>query len=389
MRRLRVAIGVDDLFGPVPGGGGQGRVIVHLVRELADIDQTTAYTLYSVRPIGDLPTPLATLPPSVRFVQVPAFKPQFRYLTWHTLRQPYIERWIGPQDVVHATSPNVVPAVRSGRLVLTVHDLVWWRYPEGLTRWGRYFHRTGLTIAAREAAAIGADSEATRRDVLARLGPRIDPAKVHTILLGTTMCREADPTRIAEVKAAHGITGDYVLAIGTREPRKNHRRLLQAFRAMPQDIRARTQLVVIGAAGWGIDDEDTQKDERVVWTGYVPEDEMRALLSAATVFAYPSLFEGFGLPILEAMACDVPVVTSDTSSMPEVAGDAALLVDPRSVESVANALTRLLTEPALRRDLVARGRAQRARFSVRRMAQQYRELYERAAGPSASSPRRA
>jgi len=189
------------------------------------------------------------------------------------------------------------------------------------------------------------------------------------------------------VKSRHGITGDYVLAIGTREPRKNHRRLLQAFGALPAEVRARTQLVVIGAAGWGIDDEPTHVDERVVWTGYVPEGDMRALLSAATAFAYPSLFEGFGLPILEAMACDIPVLTSNTSSMPEVAGDAALLVDPRSVEAMSNALTRLLTEPALRRELVSRGRTQRTRFSVRRTAEQYRELYEQAAGPSAPGAR--
>jgi glycosyltransferase involved in cell wall biosynthesis len=119
----------------------------------------------------------------------------------------------------------------------------------------------------------------------------------------------------------------------------------------------------------------------------VPEDDMRALLSGATVFAYPSLYEGFGLPILEAMACDVPVVTSDTSSMPEVAGDAALLVDPRSVASIAGALTRLLTDAPLRRELVDRGRTQRARFSVRRTAEVYRELYERAAVSNESDSR--
>jgi len=355
-------------------------VIVHLVRELADFDSTTSYTLYSVRPIGEVPALLASLPSNVRFAQVTALKPQLRYLAWHTVRRPHLERWIGTQDVVHATSPNVVPALRSGRLVLTVHDLVWWRYPEGLTRWGRFFHRTGLAIAAREASAIGADSEATRRDVLARMGSQIDPAKVQTILLGTTMARETDPVRVATVKAAHGITGDYVLAIGTREPRKNHRRLLEAFRALPDGIRTRTQLVVIGAAGWGVDDHSTPKDDRVVWTGYVADDDMRALLSGATAFAYPSLFEGFGLPILEAMACEVPVLTSNSSSMPEVAGDAALQIDPYSVDAIAAALTRLLTDAGLRRELVCRGRTQRTRFSFRRMAEQYRELYERAAG---------
>jgi glycosyltransferase involved in cell wall biosynthesis len=379
VRRLRVAIGVDDLFGPVPGGGGQGRVVLNLLRELSEWDSQSEYTLYSARPIGVTTAPMASLPPHVRLVQLPVRKPQLTYLAWHTIRRPAIERWIGPQDVVHATSPNVVPARRAARLVLTVHDLVWWRFPEGLTAWGRFFHRTGLEIAAREATAIATDSEATRADVLERMGSAIDPSKVHCIPLGTEIRVEADPARIAAAKLAFGITGDYVLAIGTIEPRKNHRRLLEAFDALPTDIRDRTQLVVVGAPGWGLERESLASTDRLVWTGYISDDDMRALLSGATAFAYPSLFEGFGLPILEAMACDVPVITSNTSSMPEVAGDAALLVDPESVPEITAALLRLLSDAGLRQSLVARGRVQRSRFSVRTMAERYRDLYERAA----------
>ncbi|MFL5618866.1 MAG: glycosyltransferase family 4 protein [Gemmatimonadaceae bacterium] len=387
MRRLKVAIGVDDLFGPVPGGGGQGRVVVSLLRELAEWDTETEYTLYSARAIGTLPPVLASLPPHMRLVQLPVRKPQLTYLGWHTLRRPRLERWIGAHDVVHATSPNVVPACGDARLVLTVHDLVWSRFPEGLTFWGRFFHRTGLTIAAREAAAIAADSEATRADVFERMGDDLDRSIVHCIHLGTDFVAVKDASRIAAVQATLGITGDYVLAIGTREPRKNHRRLLEAFHALPNELRARTQLVVVGAAGWGVEGGWLDSTDRVVWTGYLPDEDMRALLSGATAFAYPSLFEGFGLPILEAMACDVPVITSNTSSMPEVAGDAALLVEPTNVPSITAALSRLLGDDALRRSLVARGRIQRARFSNRRMAEQYRDLYEQVArGAAARRP---
>lgn len=375
-----MAIGVDDLFGPVPGGGGQGRVVVSLLRELAEWDTETDYTLYSARTIGTLPAPLASLPSHMRLVQLPVRKPQLTYLSWHTLRRPHVEQWIGEQDVVHATSPNVVPACRDARLVLTVHDLVWWRFPQGLTFWGRYFHRTGLEIATREASAIATDSEATRADVFERMGQAIDRSKVRCVHLGTDFRAERDANRIAAVKAAHGIAGEYVLAIGTLEPRKNHRRLVEAFQALPVEIRARTQLVIVGAEGWGIVGDPFGGADRVVWTSYLSDDDMRALLSGATVFAYPSLFEGFGLPILEAMACEVPVITSATSSMPEVAGDAALLVDPTSVPDISAALARLLSDEALRQTLVARGRLQRTRFSNRRMAEQYRDLYERAAG---------
>jgi glycosyltransferase involved in cell wall biosynthesis len=367
------------LFGPVPGGGGQGRVVTNLLRELAEWDTETEYTLYSARRVGQLPAPIASLPRHVRLVQLPVRKPQLTYLAWHTIRRPAIERWLGPQDVVHATSPNVVPARHAARLVLTVHDLVWWRFPQGLTAWGRFFHRTGLEIGAREASAIAADSEATRADVLERMGPAIDPSKVHCIHLGTEFRVESDLSRVAAAKRAFGITGDYVLAIGTLEPRKNHKRLLEAFGALPSQIRDRTQLVVVGAPGWGLERDSLVARDRVVWTGYISDPDMRALLSGATAFAYPSLFEGFGLPILEAMACNVPVVTSNTSSMPEVAGDAALLVDSESVSAITEALVRVLSDSELRLRLASRGRAQLARFSLRTMAEQYRVLYERAA----------
>jgi glycosyltransferase involved in cell wall biosynthesis len=381
---LKVAIGVDDLFGPVPGGGGQGRVVVNLLRELAEWDTETDYTLYSARTIGALPDPLVPLPPHMRLVQLPVPKAQLTYLAWHALRRPLIERWIGAHDVVHATSTNVVPACLHAQLVLTAHDLVWWRFPEGLTFWGRYFHRTGLSIAARDAFAIAAVSEATRADIVERLGARIDPSKVHCIHNGTELVGASDARRIAVARNDFGITGDYVLALGTREPRKNHRRLLQAFGALPAELRARTQLVIVGAHGWGVAGDWLESTDRVIWTGYLSDDDMRALLSGATAFAYPSLFEGFGIPILEAMACGVPVLTSNTSSMPEVAGDAALLVDPTSVPSITAALARLLGDDALRRTLVARGTSQLAKFSSRCMAERYRELYEVAASTASA-----
>ena len=154
---LRVAINVDELFGRVPGGGGHGWVITQLIAHLAAIDPHTRYTLFSARRIRALPEPIAALPWNFRLVQLPAgLRGEWLHFAWHALRRPAVERWLGPQDVVHATTTAAVPAVRSARLVVTVHDLIWWRFPAGPNWAGRYVHRTGLRIAAREAAAIAA-----------------------------------------------------------------------------------------------------------------------------------------------------------------------------------------------------------------------------------------
>lgn len=379
-----MAIGVDDLFGPVPNGGGQGRVIITLLHELGAIDPETRYTLYSTRPIRPGPTPLDGLPPNFSVVQVPSRKAQLTFLAWHTVRRPDITRWLGPQDVLHATTPAVVPALAGAALVLTVHDLVWWRFPHGLKPWGRFFHRSGLYIAAREAAAIATVSDATRDDVVARLGSRVQPRRVVTI--PNSAARDfREPTdrdaRMRALRERFDLRGAYVVTVGTWEPRKNHRRLLQAFARLPEQVRREHALVIVGARGWKMPAVEELIDElglaeSVRWTGHLADDDLATLLTGARVLAYPSLYEGFGIPILEAMLCDVPVITSNVSSMPEVAGDAALLVDPLDVDALTSALARVLGDAELRRELVARGRIQRERFSSRRMAAAYRALYD-------------
>ena len=166
-RPLRIAIAVDELFGRVRGGGGQGRVIVNLIRQLAALDRHNHFILFAARPIREIPPALSELPPNFSWLQLPCRPREWLYVAWHLVRRPFLERFAGPLDVVHATSTSSVPAVHRARLVVTVHDLVWWRYPEGLNWAGRFVHRTGLRIAAREGARLAAVSEFTRSEVLA------------------------------------------------------------------------------------------------------------------------------------------------------------------------------------------------------------------------------
>lgn len=386
-RPLRVAINVDELFGRVPGGGGQGRVITQLVAHLAAIDPETQYTLFSARRIRALPEPIAALPGNFRLVQLPAGpRGEWLHFAWHALRRPAVERWLGPQDVVHATTTAAVPAVRSARLVVTVHDLVWWRFPRGLNWAGRFVHRTGLRIAAREAAAVAAVSDATRREALEYLGPAANPARfavVHNAAAAEFGEVVPDDSRQA-ASWRHGLPDRYIAAVGTVEPRKNLPRLIAAYGALPAGLQEAVGLVLIGPYGWKMEEwrerlGDARPAGRVVWTGYVPDADLRAILAGADLFAYPSLLEGFGIPILEAMLAGVSVVTSNTSSMPEVAGDAALLVDPADTAAVAAALERALTDGDLRRHLIAAGRARARQFSFAAMAEAYLALYRKIA----------
>ncbi len=384
MPSLRIAINVDLLFKPVPGG--QGRVIANLIKELAHIDQTNQYTLFSVHPVKHVPEPLQHLPDNFKLQHVPSIKPQLSFLAWHTLRWPTVDTTVlGQQDIVHATTPSIVPACKHARLIVTVYDLVCWRFPQGLKPWGRYYQRTGMKAAACEAAYITAISDATRQDFLTQFAGQVEPERVRTIPIAATSNLESvqDLELIKRVCERYNIIRPFIINVGTLEPRKNVTRLLKAYAALPLPVRTTHQLVIVGPYGWKVPAlqqlvATLQLENDVIWTGYIPDNELSVLLSAATIFVYPSLYEGFGIPILEAMQCDVPIITSNISSMPEVSGNAALLVDPTNVEELTAAMQHLLLDENARTQLIERGRIQRTRFSYRHMAKEVLALYQTA-----------
>ncbi len=295
-----------------------------------------------------------------------------------------------PPDLLFVPS-HVLPLVHPRHSAVTVHDLGYHYHPEAHTTWQNLYLRWSTRHNARNAARILADSEATRRDLVRYYGTL--PAKVTVVYPGLDegLARVSEPELLAGMQTRYGLNGPYLLYVGTLQPRKNLKRLVQAYTRLRSLLASQPQpdptprLVLAGKKGWLYDEVlgQVQKlglEEHVLLPGYVPAADLPALLSGALAFVFPSLYEGFGLPVLEAMACGTPVICSDTSSLPEVAGNAALLVDPRDPEALAQAMLRIVKDAGLRDELAARGLRQARRFSWRRCAGETLAVLEEAAG---------
>ncbi len=274
--------------------------------------------------------------------------------------------------------------------VVTVHDMAVFLHPDTFTFKKRVLQRRLLPSLLRHTDAILTPSEATRRDLL-RLLP-VDPRRVVAIPLAADPAYHAPISDVdrAAVRRRFELPARYLLAVSTLEPRKNLVRLIRAFEQVWPD-HPDVKLILVGGKGWrdaGIAEALRQSTARagIEALGYVEFDDLRALYAEALALCYPSLYEGFGLPVIEAMACGAPVLVSRGSSLDEVAGDAALQVDPRNTDEIAAGLRRLLQEPELRADLSARGRVRAATFSWARTAALTRAVFERVAGGALPSP---
>jgi glycosyltransferase involved in cell wall biosynthesis len=285
------------------------------------------------------------------------------------------EMAVRPPDVLFVPA-HVLPLIHPRRSVVTVHDLGYLAYPEAHKAGDRRYLDWSTRWNAWRAKVVIADSAATGADLVRAYG--VDAHKIHVIHLGRdeTLTPVRDDEALAAVRARYGIAPRYLLYIGTLQPRKNLARVIEAFaRLAAAPAFSGVQLVLAGKKGWLYEDLFAQVERlglagQVLFPGYVKDADLPALLSGATAFVFPSLYEGFGIPVLEAGACGVPVITSNTSSLPEVAGDAALLVDPHDVDAIAEAMHRLVTDEALRIELSRRGLANVQRFSWEKCARE-------------------
>ncbi len=296
------------------------------------------------------------------------------YEAWHTLRWPAVERTTGAVDLVHASS-LVVPPTKAP-LVVTVHDLAFLDEPDRLTRRGHRFMRRGLELAKRHADVVLCSSDATRRDCVAA---GIPSDRLRVVLLGVDGV-PASLDAIAIARARYRLDQPYVAWVGTMEPRKNVGGLLSAFSMLAADRRD-LQLVLIGPKGWGpqldallVPLPETVR-ARVRSLGFLSDDDRGAVVAGASAFCYPSTKEGFGLPVLEAMAQGTPVVTSAGTATEEVAADAGLVVDPMRASAIADAVDRVLADTVLADELSAAGRARAAVLTWERAAEATSAVY--------------
>jgi glycosyltransferase involved in cell wall biosynthesis len=281
-------------------------------------------------------------------------------------------------DVYH--EPNILPMRFDGPTVITVHDLSWIRHPEAhpterVKDMNRHFE-SGL----RQANAIITDSEFVKRELMEVFG--VASERITPILLGVeAMFTPLAPAETQAVLAQHRLKhGQYFLALGTLEPRKNLSLALRAHQQLPAQTRQRYPLVLIGMQGWHTAELERQMAPlvqvgEVRQLGYVPSLELATIMAGATALVYPSLYEGFGLPPLEAMACGVPVICANTSSLPEVVGDAGVLIDPRDEGALASAMRRMADDPATRADLSGKAALRAREFTWGRCADQTMAVY--------------
>ena len=371
-------IGID-YTAAVRQRAGIGRYTRELVAALLALESPHQYVLFAATGgIGRQTSSVKRQASSVKFRTIP-ISDEWMARFWHRLRLPIpVEAITGPLDVFYSPDFLLPPTRRSTRTLLTVHDLSFLRYPEAFVpKLRRYLERLVPRSIAR-ADVVLADSAATQADIVSLLG--VPPDKVQVLYSGVHPCfrPEAELGERDRLQARYGIGGrPYVLSVGTVQPRKNYIRLIHAFNQLTN--QPTNQLLIAGGRGWLYQDifaEAEKQGDSVRLLGFVDEADLPALYRNAVLFAFPSLYEGFGLPVLEAMACGVPVVCSDASSLPEVAGDAALLVDPHDEDALAEAMARGLEETDLRREMITRGLAQAARFTWERAARQLVGMFD-------------
>lgn len=309
---------------------------------------------------------------------------------WWLPIHPPIREMLRSVDVFHA-GDLLLPPPTATPCVATVYDVTTVLFPEQHLRWNRWLHARRLRWIRRHAARVLTCSANTRADLERTC--RISADRIDVIYGAQghdTTPQPVTPDAAARIRARFALQQrPYVLSVGTLEPRKNHERLIRAFEGLSHDS-ADLQLVLVGGWGWraeGIRKAVAQSlvRDRIHVVGQVSTEEMSVLYAGATALAFPSMYEGFGFPVLEAMSAGVAVLTSNVSSLPEVAGDAAILVDPYSVDAIRNGLRRLICDPPLRTRLAASGIRRSQEFTWRRTAELALECYRRAAAPAVNA----
>jgi glycosyltransferase involved in cell wall biosynthesis len=376
---------VIDYTPAVHQRAGIGRYTRGLINALTRLDTENEYTLLVLGRSGAHFIPTG-LPPNFRPRYVP-LSDHWATLLWHRMNLPLpVDLIAGRADLFHGPSftlpPSFIPSL------LTVHDLSFLRYPQGAHPALLAWLTKAVPRSLQRARHVLADSASTRSDLIELMHIPADQITV----IGAGVEKRFQPVQdqaiLRRVRDRYRLPERFVLGVSTLEPRKNFTGLIAAFNqltAAHPSSTADLHLVIAGGQGWLYDDifaaaEASAVHQRIHFPGFIADEDLPALYNLATLFAFPSHYEGFGIPVLEAMACGVPVVCADNSSLPEVAGSAALLLESGDTPGLAGAMRRLLVDSSLRERLVEQGLEQAKRFTWERAAQRLLNVYNEVAG---------
>jgi glycosyltransferase involved in cell wall biosynthesis len=374
--QLRIAL---DYTAGIRQGAGVGQYVRSLVNAMLEQDAMNEYTLIT----SGHPTKQHAFPVASNVRGRSLFIPD-RYLNilWYRWRVPlYANIFTGPVDIYHGLDFVLPPLAGKARKVVTVYDLAFLQHPEtAVPSLATYLNKV-VPESVAAADVVAAISHATKQALIEHY--KTPPEKIIVIPCGIAphFQRIKDPTLLEATRRKFDLRGPFILSVGTLEPRKNHLGLIKAFHEVQQKNENSAILAIAGGKGWLY--EETQRivtelklEDKVRFLGRISDLELITLYSLADVFAFPSFFEGFGIPPLEAMACGAPVITSNTSSLPEVTGDAAILVDPHDTHALANAISRLLGDEQLQEDLRQKGCLQAQQYTWANAARKMLSVYQ-------------
>ncbi len=356
---------------------GLGRYAGEIARALANDNSVDLSLFYNKQGDAKLPNYLSQIPH--RSVNVGNKPWRMGVLLSQMMRWP-MDKTFGAVDIFHATN-HLLAHFKHAKTVYTLHDLIFLRYPEYHLPYNRWYLTYTMPRYLRAADVIITPSECSKQDAIEFYGLPESKIKVIYEAAAPYFKPTTDPTKLAYVRQKYNLPEQYILHVATIEPRKNLSRLLDAFKALLNDWPD-LKLVLIGKKGWLYDAffEKLQimgLAEKVIFPGYIDEADLSLCYQLAKVFVYPSLYEGFGLPPLEAMACGTPVISSNSSSLPEVIGQAGLLFDPTDTAALVTALQRVLSDENLRIELQDRSLEQAQRFSWAKAATEMVAVYEK------------
>ena len=345
--------------------------------------------------------PIKPTPPGAKYffiINFSPFPPRLQTIIWNELHVLNLEKLLGPVDVYHSPDWSLAPT--KAKTVITVHDLFFLKRPDLQQHPYQATLERRLQLAKDRQAQVIAVSQATKNDLIELLDYPEELIKITYEAVDDKFKMQNANLKIKQIKKKYGIEGNYLLMVATQEPRKNLERTIEAFNSLVSGIKRNarqnsvnmqnTNLVIVGKVGWGnvgasrwdaLPQPRTRASHRLAPTirfiGYVPQEELPTLYSGSEGFLYPSLYEGFGIPILEAFACGVPVLTSNVSSMPEVAGKAAIYVDPYKTDSIREGLEKMLNLSTTdKNELIQNGYKQMKKFSWGKVAKETLKMYK-------------